>query len=95
MQIPNNPSVENQRFLPPPFAQGRLFILSHTVTSRENVHHIFHLQGEPKTLNLAHSWLKSVLLSAKAGNYNSKDIGFKSVVSAFFRGLIVTFLADN
>ena len=27
-------------------------ILSHTVTSRENVRHIFHSLGEPKTLNL-------------------------------------------
>ena len=32
-----------------------LLILSYTVTSRENVHHIFHLLGEPKTLNLAHN----------------------------------------
>ena len=28
-------------------------ILSHTITSRENVYRIFHLLGEPKTLNLA------------------------------------------
>ena len=27
-----------------------LLILSHTVTSRENVYHIFHFLGEPKTL---------------------------------------------
>jgi hypothetical protein len=31
----------------------------------------------------------------RGGNYNSKDIGSKSVVNAFLRGLIVTFLADN
>ena len=32
-----------------------LLILSYTLTSRENVHHIFHLLGEPKTLTLAHN----------------------------------------
>ena len=31
----------------------------------------------------------------KRKNYNSKDIGFKFSVNAFFRGLIVTFLVDN
>ena len=34
-------------------------------------------------------------LCKKRGDYNSKDIGSKSVVNAFLRGLIVTFFADN
>jgi hypothetical protein len=33
-----------------------LLILSYTVTSRENVRHIFRFLGEPKTLNLAHKF---------------------------------------
>ena len=36
-------------------------ILSHTITSRENVYHIFHFLGEPKTLNLAHYQLQPVV----------------------------------
>ena len=32
-----------------------LYFLSYTVTSRENVYHIFRFLGEPKTLNLAHT----------------------------------------
>ena len=45
-----------------------LLILSHTVTSRENVYHIFQSLGVPKTLKLSPDELQLVVRSAKEGN---------------------------
>ena len=56
--------VKYQRLTIPPsklrFATSlctREAFLSYTVTSRENVYQIFHLLGEPKTLDLDNQWL--------------------------------------
>ena len=55
------------------------YVLSYTVTSRENVYQIFHLLGEPKTLDLAYNLLQPVRLSPKEGNLDSPNAPFVPV----------------
>ena len=58
-------------------------ILSHTITSRENVRHLFHLLGEPKTLNLALNLCQPVMLLEKEANYSISNLRFSAFGKLF------------